>query len=100
MGLEFRRVLFRSRRRAAVAIRGRGRVRVSLTGRGLRHGCDRVDGEGRPGGGVDPGGPTVPVGRGTGHLAEPLDVSDYAEGIATLLDDRERNKATGERAFE
>ncbi|HEY6114822.1 MAG TPA: flippase-like domain-containing protein [Candidatus Dormibacteraeota bacterium] len=45
-------------------------------------------------------GPTVTVGPGTGHLAEPLDVSDYAEGIATLLDDRERNQATGERAFE
>jgi hypothetical protein len=27
-------------------------------------------------------------------------VSDYAEGIAGLLDDRERNQATGERAFE
>jgi len=45
-------------------------------------------------------GPTVTVGPGTGHLAEPLDVSDYAEGIAGLLDDRERNQATGERAFE
>ena len=44
-------------------------------------------------------GPTVTVGDGTGHLAEPLDVSDYAAGISKLLDDRERNQATGERAF-
>ncbi|HYL07309.1 MAG TPA: glycosyltransferase, partial [Candidatus Udaeobacter sp.] len=45
-------------------------------------------------------GPTVTVGPGTGHLAEPLDVSDYAAGIVSLLDDREHNQATGERAFE
>jgi glycosyltransferase involved in cell wall biosynthesis/uncharacterized membrane protein YbhN (UPF0104 family) len=44
-------------------------------------------------------GPTVTVGPGTGHLAEPLVVGDYAEGIATLLDDPEANQATGERAF-
>ena len=43
-------------------------------------------------------GPTVTVGPGTGHLAEPLDVSDYSEGIARLLDDRSANQATGERA--
>jgi glycosyltransferase involved in cell wall biosynthesis/uncharacterized membrane protein YbhN (UPF0104 family) len=45
-------------------------------------------------------GPTVTVGPGTGHLAEPLDVADYAGGIATLLDDPAANQATGERAFE
>lgn len=45
-------------------------------------------------------GPTVTVGPGTGHLAEPLDVSDYAAGITRLLDDRAENQATGERAFE
>src|SRR5436190_7657410 len=44
-------------------------------------------------------GPTVTVGPGTGHLAEPLDLSDYAEGIAKLLDDRAGNEATGERSF-
>jgi len=44
-------------------------------------------------------GPTVTVGEGTGHLAEPLDVADYAEGISKLLDDRQQNQATGERAF-
>ena len=45
-------------------------------------------------------GPTVTVGPGTGHLAEPLDVDDYATGISKLLDDRDGNQATGERAFE
>jgi glycosyltransferase involved in cell wall biosynthesis len=45
-------------------------------------------------------GPTVTVGPGTGHLAEPLEVSDYAEGISRLLDDPAKNQATGERAFE
>jgi glycosyltransferase involved in cell wall biosynthesis/uncharacterized membrane protein YbhN (UPF0104 family) len=45
-------------------------------------------------------GPTVTVAPGTGHLAEPLDVADYASGIARLLDDREANQRTGERAFE
>jgi glycosyltransferase involved in cell wall biosynthesis len=45
-------------------------------------------------------GPTVTVGPGTGHLAEPLQVSDYAAGIITLLDDRVENQATGQRAFE
>jgi glycosyltransferase involved in cell wall biosynthesis len=44
-------------------------------------------------------GPTVTVGPGTGHLAEPLDVTDYAAGIAKLLDDRNENQRTGERAF-
>ena len=44
-------------------------------------------------------GPTVTVGPGTGHLAEPLDVTDYAAGIAGLLDDRDANQATGVRAF-
>ena len=48
----------------------------------------------------DQAGPTVTVGPGTGHLAEPLDVSDYAEGIAALLDYPAANQATGERAFE
>jgi uncharacterized protein (TIRG00374 family) len=47
----------------------------------------------------DQAGPTVTVGPGTGHLAEPLEVSDYAEGIAALLDDPAANQATGERAF-
>jgi glycosyltransferase involved in cell wall biosynthesis len=45
-------------------------------------------------------GPTVTVGPGTGHLAEPLDVSDYARGISTLLDSPAENQRTGERAFE
>jgi glycosyltransferase involved in cell wall biosynthesis len=45
-------------------------------------------------------GPTVTVGPGTGHLAEPLDVVDYANGISRLLDNPAENQATGERAFE
>src|SRR3977135_1056080 len=45
-------------------------------------------------------GPTVTVGPGTGHLAEPLEVIDYAAGIAKLLDDPAANQAVGERAFE
>jgi uncharacterized protein (TIRG00374 family) len=45
-------------------------------------------------------GPTVTVGPGTGHLAEPLDLEDYAAGIAKLLDGRSENQATGQRAFE
>jgi glycosyltransferase involved in cell wall biosynthesis/uncharacterized membrane protein YbhN (UPF0104 family) len=45
-------------------------------------------------------GPTVTVGPGTGHLAEPLDVSDYAAGISRLLGDPAENQATGTRAFE
>ena len=45
-------------------------------------------------------GPTVTMGPGTGHLAEPLEVSDYARGIASLLDDPEANQLTGQRAFE
>jgi uncharacterized protein (TIRG00374 family) len=45
-------------------------------------------------------GPTVTVGPGTGHLAEPLVVSDYAAAISVLLDDPEENQATGERAVE
>jgi len=45
-------------------------------------------------------GPTVTVGPGTGHLAEPLVVSDYAAGISRLLDDPSENQATGTRAFE
>ncbi len=44
-------------------------------------------------------GPTVTVGPDTGHLAEPLDASDYAAGISGLLDDPAANQATGERAF-
>jgi glycosyltransferase 2 family protein len=44
-------------------------------------------------------GPTVTVGPGTGHLAEPLDVSDYADGISKLLNDPVGNQVTGERAF-
>jgi glycosyltransferase involved in cell wall biosynthesis len=45
-------------------------------------------------------GPTVTVGPRTGHLAEPLDVADYASGIARLLDSPAQNEQTGERAFE
>ena len=45
-------------------------------------------------------GPTVTIAPGTGHLAEPLEVSDYARGISSLLDDPAANQATGERAFE
>ena len=44
-------------------------------------------------------GPTVTVGPGTGHLAEPLDVHEYAAAIAALLGDQTANQATGERAF-
>jgi uncharacterized protein (TIRG00374 family) len=44
-------------------------------------------------------GPTVTVVEGTGYLAEPLEVSDYALGITGLLDDRKHNQHTGERAF-
>jgi glycosyltransferase 2 family protein len=44
-------------------------------------------------------GPTVTVGPGTGHLAEPLVVADYAAGISRLLDNPAENQATGERAF-
>ena len=45
-------------------------------------------------------GPTVTVGPGTGHLAEPLEVSDYAAGISRLLDDAAENQSTGVRAVE
>ncbi len=45
-------------------------------------------------------GPTVTVGPGTGYLAEPLVVNDYAAGISRLLDDPTENQVTGERAFE
>jgi uncharacterized protein (TIRG00374 family) len=45
-------------------------------------------------------GPTVTVGKGTGHLAEPLEIGDYAKGITSLLDDAAANQLTGERAFE
>jgi glycosyltransferase involved in cell wall biosynthesis len=45
-------------------------------------------------------GPTVTIGPGTGHLAEPLVVSDFAAGISVLLDNPAYNQATGERAFE
>ena len=45
-------------------------------------------------------GPTVTVAPGTGHLAEPLEVSDYAAGVTRLLDSREENQHTGECAFE
>ena len=45
-------------------------------------------------------GPTVTVGPGTGHLAEPLVVGDYAGGISGLLDNPANNQATGDRAFE
>ncbi len=45
-------------------------------------------------------GPTVTVSPGTGYLAEPLEVADYAAGISSLLDDPAANQATGQRAFE
>jgi glycosyltransferase involved in cell wall biosynthesis/uncharacterized membrane protein YbhN (UPF0104 family) len=45
-------------------------------------------------------GPTVTVRPGTGHLAEPLEVSDYAAGISGLLDHPAANQLTGERAVE
>jgi glycosyltransferase involved in cell wall biosynthesis len=45
-------------------------------------------------------GPTVTVGPGTGHLAEPLEIADYAAGITTLLDDPAANQLAGQRAFE
>ena len=45
-------------------------------------------------------GPTVTVGPGTGHLADPLDVSDYAKAISKLLEDSASNQAMGGRAFE
>jgi len=45
-------------------------------------------------------GPTVTVAPGTGHLAEPLEVDDYAAGIASLLDDPHANQATGARAVD
>ena len=45
-------------------------------------------------------GPTVTVAPGTGHLAEPLEVEDYAAGITKLLDSSTGNQAAGERAFE
>jgi glycosyltransferase involved in cell wall biosynthesis len=45
-------------------------------------------------------GPTVTVAPGTGHLAEPLEVDDYAAGITVLLDDRAENQETGQRAFD
>jgi glycosyltransferase 2 family protein len=45
-------------------------------------------------------GPTVTMAPGTGHLAEPLEVADYAAGITSLLDDPSTNQTTGQRAFE
>jgi phosphatidylinositol alpha-1,6-mannosyltransferase len=45
-------------------------------------------------------GPTVTVGPGTGYLAEPLEVGDFARDIASLLDDPAANQAMGEHAFE
>jgi glycosyltransferase involved in cell wall biosynthesis len=45
-------------------------------------------------------GPTVTVGPGTGHLAEPLVVSDFAAGVSGLLDNPATNQLTGERAFD
>ncbi|MDQ6876136.1 MAG: lysylphosphatidylglycerol synthase domain-containing protein [Candidatus Dormibacteraeota bacterium] len=44
-------------------------------------------------------GPTVTVAPGTGHLAEPVEVGDFAAGMISLLDDPAGNQATGERAF-
>jgi glycosyltransferase involved in cell wall biosynthesis len=46
-------------------------------------------------------GPTVTVDHPhTGYLAEPLDVEDYARGIAQFLDDPAANQAAGRRAWE
>src|SRR3989475_11767764 len=45
-------------------------------------------------------GPTVTVGPGTGYLAEPLDVEDYAAGIVAPLDSRAGNQAHGARGLE
>jgi glycosyltransferase involved in cell wall biosynthesis/uncharacterized membrane protein YbhN (UPF0104 family) len=45
-------------------------------------------------------GPTVTVGPGTGFLAEPLEVGDFATGIIEMLDSPAENQATGQRAFE
>src|SRR6266702_738222 len=45
-------------------------------------------------------GPTVTVAPGTGYLAEPLEVDDYAAGISKLLGNRNDNQSAGERAFE
>src|SRR5713101_4062683 len=45
-------------------------------------------------------GPTVTVGPGTGYLAEPLEVGEFARDVASLLDDPAANQAMGERAFE
>src|SRR4029077_10625170 len=45
-------------------------------------------------------GPTVTAGPGTGPLAEPLEVNDYAAGIIELLDSKAKNQAVGEHAFE
>jgi glycosyltransferase involved in cell wall biosynthesis len=41
----------------------------------------------------------VTVAPGTGHLAEPLDVVDYARAISDLLADPSANQAAGQRAF-
>ena len=49
---------------------------------------------------MEPGRSNCTVGEGTGHLAEPLEVGDYAAGITSLLNDPAANQATGERAFE
>jgi glycosyltransferase involved in cell wall biosynthesis len=46
-------------------------------------------------------GPTVTVADGeTGYLAEPFETADYAEKIAMLLADPERNAAMGERGLQ
>lgn len=46
-------------------------------------------------------GPTVTVDHPyTGYLAKPLDVEDYARGIAHFLDDAEANQEAGRRAWE
>ncbi len=44
-------------------------------------------------------GPTVTIAPGTGHLAAPLELDDYASGVTALLDDRAAKQLTGERAF-
>src|SRR3984893_16863933 len=44
-------------------------------------------------------GPTVTVGAGNGHLAEPIDVNDYAAGISAFLDSPAMYQAAGEGGF-
>ena len=88
------------RGRAAVALRGGGGVRLSSAGGGLRHGRDRVDGQGRTGGGVEPG-----RADGHGRAVAPDTWPSLSTSTTTrrasprCSTDRAENQATGERAF-